>query len=241
MIALLLLLVGIGCLIGGVVLLRRNGPGWRVGRLLSAAPRRSLGEALALAAAGEETYVRVHGRIDSEEEFPDEDDRPIVFRRRRLQRRDGRGNWTTFDDERLAVPFRLTERGDAVAVDADALGDGLVVVPRISEGTAADLPSDVSREPLPDLPAESPVRLRIDQVSSVEHATAVGVPTLDADGTTVLTSGLGRPLILTTLDIEEAMRVLGSEQRGSIILATGLLVAAAVSVAIAIGAAFLGL
>jgi hypothetical protein len=116
-----------------------------------------------------------------------------------------------------------------------------VVVPRISEGTAANLPSDVSREPLPDMPTESPVRLRIDQVSSVEHATAVGVPTLDADGTTLLTSGLGRPLILTTLDIEEAMRVLGSEQRGSIILATGLLVAAAVSVAIAIGAAFLGL
>ena len=69
------------------------------------------------------------------------------------------------------------------------------------------------------------MRLRIEQVSSVEHATASGVPTLSADGDVVLGPGLGRPLLLTTLEVDEAMRVLASDQRNGLLLTSGLLVA----------------
>ena len=54
-----------------------------------------------------------------------------------LQQAAGRSGWGTFDDERLAVPFGLTEQGERVDIDTDALSDGLVVVPRISEGRRA--------------------------------------------------------------------------------------------------------
>lgn len=225
MIGTLALLLGALCGLAGWLLLRRSGPSWRVGRLLAAAPRRSLAEAAALATSGDATYVRLHGRIDSQEEFPGDDGRPLVFRRRRLQRA-GRGGWRTFDDERLAVPFGLVERGERVAIDVDALGDGLVVVPREAVGVAADVSAEAVSGSLPDMPPDTPVRLRVEQVSTIEHATAAGVPALGEDGTVVLGPGLGRPLVLTTLDLEEAMRVLAAGQRRELLVAAGLLAAA---------------
>ena len=49
-------------------------------------------------------------------------------------------------------------------------------------------------------------------MSSVEHAIVAGVPAIDpADGTVRMTAGLGRPLILTTLERDEAMRVLAGD------------------------------
>jgi hypothetical protein len=226
MIGLVLIAAGAATGILGAILLRRSGPGWRVGRLLAAAPQRSLADAAAIAAAGEPAYIRLHGRIDSDEEFPNEDGKPLVFRRRRLQRRTGRERWQTFDDERLAVPFRLAEQGDRVAIDSEALGDGLVVVPRESVGVAADLREDAVSGALPPLPPDTPVRLRIEQISTIDHATAAGVPVIGHDGSVRLGAGLGRPLVLTTLELDEAMRVLASGRRGELLLAAGLLVSA---------------
>jgi hypothetical protein len=225
MIGLILTAAGVACGLVGWSLLRRGGPGWRVGRLLSAAPQHSLADAAAIAARGERVYIRVHGRIDSDEEFPGHDGKPIVFRRRRLQQRPARSNWQTFDDERLAVPFGLVDRGQRVAVDTDALGDGLVVVPRESIGRASDLREEAVGGTLPALPPDRPVRLRLEQVGSTDHATAAGVPVTATDGTVMLGPGLGRPLLLTTLELDEAMRVLASERRRELQLATGLLVA----------------
>ncbi len=224
MIGPVLLVTGLAAGVLGWLLLERSGLGWRVGRLLSAAPHRSLAEAAAIAAGDEPAYVRLHGRIDSDEEFPADDGKPIVFRRRRLQHRVGRSGWQTFDDERLAVPFALAERGERVVIDSGALGDGLVVVPRESLGTAADLTPDAVEGALPTLAPDTPVRLRVEQISAVDHATAAGVPTVDARGAVVLGPGLGRPLVLTTLELDEAMRILGSSRRRQLMLSAALLV-----------------
>jgi hypothetical protein len=50
-------------------------------------------------------------------------------------------------------------------------------------------------------------------VSSIEHAIVVGVPRLDADGQPAISAGLGRPLVLSTLETDEAMRVLADGDR----------------------------
>ncbi len=233
--------LGFGAGLVGYLLLRRSGTGWRVGRLLAAAPERTLAQAAALAADGEPGYVRLHGRIDSDEEFPGDDGKPLVYRRRRLQGRRGRGDWATFDDQRLAVPFRLSEKGEQVGIDTEALGDGLVVVPRESEGVAGDLTSDAVSGKLPEMPPETPVRLRIEQVSAVDHATAAGVPRIGEGGAVVLGAGLGRPLVLTTLDLDEAMRVLAGGRRTELLVATGLLVATPVIIVIGLIALAAGL
>lgn len=222
------LLIGLACGVVGGLLLRRGGEGWRVGRLLAVAPQRSLDEAIALADS-DPSYIRIHGRVDSDEEFPGDEDRPLVFRRRRLQRR-GPSGWQTFDEERLAVPFALSDRGASVAIDVDALGDGLVVVPRLADGVAADLTAEAATGPLPEMAPDVPVRLRIEQVSSVDHATAGGVPRRQPDGSVFLGPGLRAPLIVTTLDPDEAMRLLASERRSSLLLAAVLLAVAVVAV-----------
>ena len=237
--AALFAVAGVLSLLLGALFLRRVGVGYRIGRLIAASPEATLDEAVALARSGEARYVRLHGRISSDEEFPDEQQRPLVYRRRRIQRADGHGGWLDLSDERLAVPFGIEDRQTFVAIDVEALGDGLVVVPRESVGVASDLPASEMPASVSLDPA-TPVRLRIDQVSSVEHATATGVPRLDADGQPTLSAGLGRPLILSTLDTDATMRILASGRRGSVLMATGLLVGGMACLALAIVTFLLG-
>ena len=211
---LILLLGGLVALGAGAAVLRSYGPRYRVGRLLSATPLVSVAEAVG-AAGGPPRYVRIAGRLDAEEPFEDDAHRPLVLRRTRLEVRDGRG-WRAIEDGREAVPFEVREGLDGIAIDSDALDDGLVVIPRESVGTAADAPDRVPA----DIAPTTPVRLRVDQISAVEHAIVLGVPTPGPDGAARMTAGLGRPLILTTLEPDEAMRIIaGSGSRRPLVAA----------------------
>lgn len=234
-VAAILAVAGILLVIVAAVLLRSVGSGFRVGRLLGATPQVSIDDALDIAGADEPRYVRVTGRISSDEEFPDDQNRPLVFRRTRLAVRGAEGRWVNALDEREAVPFGVETRSSYIAVDDVALGDGLVVIARESAGRVSDLPADFGV----DLPAgtdqTAPARLTIEQLSAVEQATVVGQPILRA-GVAMMTAGFGRPLIVTTLEQPAAMRVLAHGRRGRVVVATaalalgiGLLVGAAVA------------
>ena len=216
---LLVLALGIGALAAGAFTLRTFGPRFRVGRLLSTTPRVTVEEARAIADAGRPRYVRVDGRLDSAEEFEDAEHRPLVYRRTRLEAR-RRGRWTAFEDSREQVGFEVREGLASIDVEPRALEHGLVVVPRVSAGVASDLGN---RAPA-DLPPETPVRAVIEQISSVEHAVILGVPTAVGDRL-VMTAGLGRPLVLTTLELPEAMRILTGGQTTRPRVAAGLLTA----------------
>jgi len=204
---LLLVAAGVVALIAAFVTLRSFGPRYRVGRLLAATPAVTVAQARQLAESGLADYVRVSGRIDAEDTFEDADHRPLVLRRTRFVARSGRG-WTPFEDSRETVPFEIHEGLDTIGIDSAALDDGLVVIARETEGVAGDIGD---RAP-PDLDPSTPVRAIIEQVSAVDHAIVIGVPTSGEDGAVAMTAGLGRPLILTTLETDEAMRILA---RGS--------------------------
>ncbi|MEX2011260.1 MAG: hypothetical protein WEF51_03365 [Chloroflexota bacterium] len=226
---LLLIAAGAVALGAGVVVLRSFGTGYRVGRLLARTPRIPIDEARSLAESGTRRYVRVDGRIDSAAEFEDADHKPLVLRRTRLEVRTDRG-WETVEDSREQVPFEVREGTAAIDVDATALDAGLVVVPRLSAGVAGDL---ANRLPA-SLPAETPVRARIEQVSSVEHAIVLGVP-VAGDGRIRMEPGLGRPLVLTTLEPPEAIRILGRGNTRRARTAAGLLLVGLTFVAAGIG------
>lgn len=185
-------------------------------------------------AGGPERYVRVAGRIDAETEFEDDAHSPLVFRRTRLELHDGTA-WQSFDDRRETVPFEIREGLDGIAIHHLDLDAGLVVLPRESVGTAADVPD---RVPVGTDPTAA-VRLLVQQVSSVEHAIVLGVPTLDASGTPQFAAGLGRPLILTTLERDEAMRVLAGDHARRPLAAALALAAGLVFVTIGLGWAVL--
>lgn len=231
----LLVGVGIAALALGAAILRTFGPGFRVGRLLSAAPRVTVAEALALAAAGRDRYVRVDGRVDAADPFEDEHGRPLVLRRVRLEAREA-GRWRSLDATRRVVPFTLDEGLDSLAVDEAALDEGLVVIPRESTGRAGDAPDALP----PGLDAASEVRLRIEQLSTVDHAIACGVPRIGRDGAPVLTAGLGRPLVLTNLGRDDAIRLLAGGSRARPLAAGIALAAGIVLLAVGLVASLVG-
>ena len=212
------LVAGLVALAIGFFIRRALGPRYRVGLLLASSQAVSIAEAKTLA-NGPPRYVQVAGRVDSETDFEDDAHRPLVFRRTRLQLWNG-SDWSDLDDRRERVPFELREGLDSIAVDDEALDSGLVVVVRESEGTAADAPDRVPVGTDPTIP----VRLRIEQVSSVEHAIAVGVPGLDASGNPRISAGMGRPLILATMDRPDAMRILADGNRLQPIFVAGTLI-----------------
>ncbi len=228
---LLLGAAGVVALGVAALVLRSFGPRYRVGRLLAATPTVSVADAVRMAESGEEHYVRVDGRIDSEAEFEDADDRRLVVRRTSLRWRParGRGPWTTIESTTEAVPFVVREGLDEIGVEGQELADGLVVVPRVSRGRVADLGE---RAPA-GIAADAEATLAVEHVSSVEHATVIGVPRRGPDGRPVIGRGLGRPLILTTLERDEAMRVLTGGATGRSRLAIACLAAGASLIAVA--------
>jgi hypothetical protein len=231
---LLLLAAGLVVLAIGLVGRRSLGPRYRVGTLLSAAPVVSVAEARALA-DGPPRYVQIAGRIDSETEFEDDAHRPLVFRRTRLQLRNGT-RWVDVDDRRERVPFEVREGLDSIAIDERALDAGLVVVVRESVGVAADAPDRVPE----GTPPTTPLRLWIEQVSTVEHAIVAGVPRKDEEGTIRMSAGLGRPLILATMDRSDAMRVLADGNRFWPLVLAATMVTGVVLVAVGLLWAILG-
>jgi hypothetical protein len=232
---LLLGVLGLISLFGASLLLRSLGRGYRVARLLAAAPEVTIAEALALAATGEQRFVRVRGRVTSDEEFPDEHDRPLVFRRERLEilrlgRRGGRRDWETIQEDRVAVPFGIELRSARIAVDIDSIGTGLVVLPREASGRAAEVAGRLPE----DLPGDTEVRLRVEQVSAVEQATVAGVPRIGAAGEPWMTAGAGRPLIVSTMEDPAAMRLLAEGRQGLVVGAMVLIAVGLGSFAIAL-------
>ena len=219
-----LIAIGLFALAAGWLGMHRLGPRARIGRILAATPTIEMGRALALAAAGSRRYVAVGGRVDAEEPWEDDNGRPLVFQRSRLELR-AEGGWTTFEENRHAVPFELAGAMDRILVDGEQLDEGLVVVTRESEGTAADV---ADRLPA-GTPPETPVRLRVEFLSAVDHALVLGVPVMDGDAA-VMRPGLGRPLIVTTLEPAEAMRLLASGRQGATRAISVLLVAGLVAI-----------
>jgi hypothetical protein len=209
-----LILFGLALFAAGALYLRSFGPAQRVGRLLASTPRISVEQAVALASDAVPRYVRVDGRLDSDEDFPDERDQPLIFRRRRLEAWRGR-SWQVLSEARDVVPFQVNEGLASIGIDGAALDVGLVVLPREAVGAAAEAPGM-----LPDgLDPATRVRLRVEQISAVEHATVVGTPALDQSGQPVLTAGTGRPLILSTLEPAEAMQILSGGRNRAMVVA----------------------
>ena len=225
MVPIVLVLAGLAALAAGWIVLRRLGPGARIGRILASTKVVPVDRAVELARGGSVRYVGVGGRVDSASEFLDENDRPLVLRRTRLELRGSRG-WTAVEDAREVVPFEIAGGVERIGVDGDALDEGLVVVTRESLGTAGEIPDRLPAGTAP----ETPARLRVEILSTVDHALVLGVPVNDPELGPVLRPGLGRPLILTTLEPAEAMRMLAAGRQGTTRVVSVLVAAGVVAV-----------
>ena len=175
---------------------------------------------------GDGHYLAVSGNIDAAEAFEDESHRPLVYRRERVLIADGSA-WREIERVVRSVPFVISDGDHSLAIDAAHLGDGLVVIERQWDGSVAELAAahrdyqdPESATLVTQLATAAPAtgaRVILEQISTLDRGTAAG---LLRDGA-LTAGGAGQPLVLTTLDRREALRILGSGQRAS--LAAGLL------------------
>lgn len=238
----LLLALGVGLITLSVWASRRGGTRARSARLMAGLAPVTPEEALLV---GEERYLAVQGSIDAAEAFDDENHRPLVYRRERVLVREG-DTWRELERAVRSVQFFVASSSASIEVDAEMLGDGLVVIERQWEGSVAELvasgrtfkeaaTSTLVAELAASAPA-LPARVVLEQISTLDRGTVVG---LLRNGT-LTAGGAGQPLVLTTLDRRDALRILGSEARGS--LAVSLItLAALVAGVLTAGVALVGL
>jgi hypothetical protein len=234
-----LLALGAGLIALSVWASRRGGTRARSARLMAGLAPVSPEEALLV---GEGRYLAVQGSIDAAEAFDDENHRPLVYRRERVLVREG-DTWRELERAVRSVQFFITSPSASIEIDADSLGDGLVVIERQWEGSVLELVAsgrtftdDATSALVTALATSAPTltaRVVLEQISTLDRGTVVG---LLRNGR-LTAAGTGQPLVLTTLDRRDALRILGGEARGNLaisLIALAALVAGVLTVGIAI-------
>jgi hypothetical protein len=221
-----ILIVGAALILFGLLLSRRADARTRAGHLLAGLSPISPTEALRLAALRDDAapYLAIKGSIDAPEIFEDENHRPLVYRRERVSIAD-EGGWRVIDTAERSLPFVVSDPSSSISIATADLAEGLVVVERRWEGSVAELHAagrEYQRQEtsalVAALAASDPTRgarVGLEQISNLDRATAAG-QLVDGE----LRAGAGRPLVVTTLERAEALRLLGTEGRGRLASST---------------------
>jgi hypothetical protein len=234
-------LIGAALIALGLLLSRRTDVRTRAGQLLAGLSPITPTEALKLAALRGESspYLAIKGSIDAPEIFEDEHHRPLVYRRERVSIAD-EGGWRVIDTAERSLPFVISDPSSAIRISTDDLADGLVVVERRWEGSVAELhaagreyQSAETAALVAAIAASDPsrqARVGLEQISNLDRATAAG-QLVDGE----LRAGAGRPLVVTTLERAEALRLLGAEGRGRLASSTVALALLALGLLLLVG------
>ena len=234
-------LIGAALLVIGLLLSRRTDARTRAGQLLAGLSPISPTEALKLAALRGDSapYLAIKGSIDAPEIFEDEHHRPLVFRRERVSIAD-EGGWRVIDTAERSLPFVVSDPSNSISIAIADLADGLVVVERRWEGSVAELHAAGREYQRPEtaalvaaLATSDPTRgarVGLEQISNLDRATAAG-QLVDGE----LRAGAGRPLVVTTLERADALRLLGGEARGRLVSSTLALALLAIGLLLLLG------
>jgi hypothetical protein len=240
-------LIGAALIVIGLLLSRRTNVRTRAGQLLAGLSPITPTEALRLAALRGDSapYLAIKGSIDASEIFEDEHHRPLVFRRERVSIADEQG-WRVIDVAERSLPFVISDPNSAIRIATADLTDGLVVMERRWEGNVAELHAAAREYQSPEtaalvaaIAASDPsrhARVGLEQISNLDRATAAG-QLIDGE----LRAGAGRPLVVTTLERADALRLLGGEGRGRLASSTAALALLALGLLLLIGGIALAL
>ena len=240
-------LIGAALLVIGLLLSRRTDARTRAGQLLAGLSPISPTEALKLAALRGDSapYLAIKGSIDAPEIFEDEHHRPLVFRRERVSIAD-EGGWRVIDTAERSLPFVVSDPSNSISIATADLADGLVVVERRWEGSVAELHAAGREYQRPEtaalvaaLATSDPTRgarVGLEQISNLDRATAAG-QLVDGE----LRAGAGRPLVVTTLERADSLRLLGGEARGRLVSSTLALALLAIGLLLLLGGVALAL
>jgi hypothetical protein len=230
-----LLLLAVLAATAGLIAIRRSGSEQAIARRLAGARQVRLAELFAMAELPVRP-LRIAGRIRCQDPIVNVRGERLVARHRDVQVQPSGGGWRTIERLRESRGFELWDHGGSLPVDPAQAAEPLVVIPHVWRGSTADLQdaahlAAVERLGGGPLPARSITRT----VSVVERLLLLATVVRDEAGSIWLRPPPGG-YVISTLELNDAMRLLGGPHRRLLLAGYGLL---GVSLAAALAAALL--
>lgn len=211
-----LALAGLAMLAAGLILIRRSGARPAMGRRLAGARQVRVGELLDLS-PGDPLPVRplrVVGRIRCADPIvTSQDDRLVAFHRD-VEVATPRGGWRSVERLRETRSFELWDHDGSLPVDPADAAEPLVVLPHVWTGGADELDESYAGA-LARIAAEqgapTEARATTRMVSIIDRVLLLAAVGRDAEGRIALSPPRGGYL-LSTLELDDAMRLLGGRR-----------------------------
>ena len=222
----LLALAGLALLAAGLLLIRRSGASPAMGRRLAGARQVRVGELLDLGPGDPLPVrpVRVVGRIRCADPIvTSQDDRLVAFHRD-VQVATARGGWRSIERLRETRSFELWDHDGSLSVDPAEAAEPLVVIPHVWTGGADELDESyaggvarIAAEAGPPTEARATTRM----VSIIDRVLLLAAVARDREGRIGLVPPRGGYL-LSTLELDDAMRLLGGRRPRLMLVGTAL-------------------
>jgi len=237
------LIVATALLVGGLLAIRLSGAQTRIARRLAGAHEMRVGD-LIDAPALPARAVRVSGRIRCPDPILTSRDERLVALHRDVQVHPPGGDWRSIERIRETRGFELWDHDGSLPVDPAEAAEPLVAIPHVWRGTTGALEdlshlSAIERLGAPagaEWPAQSIARM----VSVVDRLLILAEVDRGVDGVARLRPPAGG-YIISTLELDDAMRLLGGRRRELLLLGAGMILLGVVAVLAAIAALFIGL
>ena len=232
--ALSLLLVAVGLLA-----IRGSGAHPRLAQRFAGAREHRVGELLDMADPPERP-VRVTGRVRCADPLVTPDGESLVAYHRDVEVRQQTRSWRTIDRLRETRSFELWDHDGSLTVDPALAAEPLVTIPHVWRGRAAELDPHFAgaiERLAADGAAPAEARAVTRMVSTVDRVGLLALVRRDAGGVSLAPPPGG--FILSTLELDAAMRLLAGPRRGVMVAGYAAIVAggflALVAAAVALG------
>lgn len=237
------LVAGVLLTLAGGIALRWSGARAGIGRRLAAAREVRLADLLTEDPPPARP-VRVVGRIRCADPILTPQGDRLVALHRDVEVRLARGGWRTIERRRETRGFELWDHGGSLPIDPAEAAEPLVVIPHVWRGGPAELGAE-HRAALVRLTAEggdpSAARSITRMLSVIERLLVLAAVRRAVDGTIFLVPPPGG-YVISALELDDAMRLLGGPRRGLLLGATaaiGVGILLAVAGAVMVGATLL--
>ncbi len=208
-----LTLGGLLVLAAGLLLVRRSGARPAMARRLAGAHEVRVGELLDIEPGDPlpPRPVRVIGRIRCAEPIVTRDDDRLVAFHRDVQVMPARGGWRSIERLRETRSFQLWDHDGSLSIDPASAADPLVVLPHVWDGSPDELEesygaamSRVTEEQGALRRARATTRM----LSVIDRLLVLAVVRRDEEGLVTLMPPRGG-YVITSLELDDAMRLLG--------------------------------
>lgn len=207
---------------GGLIAIHYSGAEQRIARRLAGARQVRLSELFGMDQLPARP-IRIAGRIRCPDPILNSRGEQLVARHRDVEVLPRGRGWRTIERIRESRGFDLWDHGGSLPVDASQAAEPLVVIPHVWRGTTAELEdrahlAAVDRLGGGPMPARSITRT----VSVVERLLLLATVVRDEAGSVWLRPPPGG-YVISTLELDDAMRLLGGPHRRVLLAGYGLL------------------